>query len=142
MGWDIPVRGPASRIVAALGFPYFAAKERSVAKARIAFDYLDEDQTRLMPAAAFEECGAAALELVASGALDGCRFRPARADAGGGHRGHCLRPVSPISVEPRVRRRSRGHAWEFQSRMPSDPRLKQIIPVPPARFPRSSAIRI
>jgi hypothetical protein len=52
-----------------LGFPYFAAKERSVAKARIAFDYLNEDQTRLMPAAAFEECGAAALELVKSGRL-------------------------------------------------------------------------
>ena len=29
-----------------------------MAKARIAFDYLNEDQTRLMPAAAFEECGA------------------------------------------------------------------------------------
>jgi hypothetical protein len=50
---DVPVRGPASR-VGGLAFR-FAAKERSVAKARIAFDYLNEDQTRLMPAAAFEE---------------------------------------------------------------------------------------
>ena len=110
MGWDVPARGPASRIVAALGFPYFAAKERSVAKARIAFDYLNEDQTRLLPAPAFEECGAAALELVTRETDRRRPFRPPRADAGRGHRGHCVRPLSPISVEPRGWRRSCRHA--------------------------------
>ena len=63
LGWDIPARGPASRLVAMLGFPWFAARERSIAKARIAFDYLNEDQTRLMPAAAFEDVGASLLAL-------------------------------------------------------------------------------
>jgi hypothetical protein len=67
LGWDIPARGPRSRIAAPFAFPYVAAKERSVAKARVTFDYLVEDQTRLLPAAAFEECGAAALRLAISG---------------------------------------------------------------------------
>ena len=70
LGWPIPVRGPTSRLAAGLGFPFLVAKERSIAKARIAFDYLVEDQTRLMPAAAFEECGAAALGLAMSGIGD------------------------------------------------------------------------
>ena len=54
LGLDVPARGPTSRLLAWLGFPYFAAKERSVAKAKLAFDYLTVDQTRLMPAAALE----------------------------------------------------------------------------------------
>jgi hypothetical protein len=70
LGWNIPARGPAGRAAAAFAFPYVAVKDRSVAKARVAFDYLVEDQTRLMPAAAFEECGAAALRLVNSGSGD------------------------------------------------------------------------
>ncbi len=61
LGWEVPARGPASRVVAALGFPYFALRERSIAKACVGFDYLTADQTRLMPAAAFEEAGASLL---------------------------------------------------------------------------------
>ena len=135
MGWDIPVRGPASRVVAALGFPYFAAKERSVAKARIAFDYLNEDQTRLMPAAAFEECGAAALELVKSGASHGSASGPlARMLA------EDIEAIAFVRLPQFPSSRAVGDApvvtpWEFQSRMPSDPRLKQIIPVPARPFP-------
>ncbi|MET0918548.1 MAG: hypothetical protein ABWY07_09040, partial [Burkholderiales bacterium] len=135
MGWDVPARGPASRIVAALGFPYFAAKERSVAKARIAFDYLNEDQTRLMPAPAFEECGAAALGLVISEAAAGARSGPlARMLT------EDMEAIAFVRLPQFPSSRAFGDApvvtpWEFQSRLPSDPRLKQIIPVPTRPFP-------
>ena len=68
LGWAVPARGPDEPDRGGAGLSLSSsAKERSVAKARVAFDYLVEDQTRLMPAAAFEECGAAALALAASG---------------------------------------------------------------------------
>jgi hypothetical protein len=63
LGWDIPARGPASRVLAALAFPWFVVKQRSIAKARTGFDYLWEDQTRLLPAVAFEEIGASLINL-------------------------------------------------------------------------------
>jgi hypothetical protein len=39
-------------------------KEQSLSKGKATFDYLTEDQTRLYPAAAFEEMGADLLKLV------------------------------------------------------------------------------
>ena len=66
IGWNIPVRGSASRLTAVLAFPWFVVKERSIAKACTAVDYLWEDQTRLLPAAAFEEIGASLFELASA----------------------------------------------------------------------------
>src|SRR6185295_10544805 len=71
LGWDIVARGASNRLLAAIGFPYFLATERSLAKARAMHDYLVEDQTRLMPAAAFEEIGASLLALVDDAERDG-----------------------------------------------------------------------
>jgi len=134
-GWEVPLRGPASRVVAALGFPYFAIKERSVAKARVAFDYLNEEQTRLMPAVAFEECGAAALELVTKGAPDGAGSGPLA-----GMLAADIEAIVFVRFPQFPSSRAFGDApvvtpWEFQSRLPSDPQLKQIIPVPTRPFP-------
>ncbi len=63
LGWGVPQRGPTSRTLAWLGFPFLALKELSVGKAKLAFDYLCTDQTRLMPAAALEEAFASLLRL-------------------------------------------------------------------------------
>jgi hypothetical protein len=135
LGWPIAARGPTSRMAAGLGFPFFAAKERSLAKARIAFDYLVEDQTRLLPAAAFEECGVAALALVASGGL---------VRAGSGILERMLAEDIDAIVFVRIPQfpssRAFGDApvstpWEFQTRLPKDRRLAKIIPVPPRPFP-------
>jgi hypothetical protein len=130
LGWDVAARGPAGRAAAAFAFPYVAVKERSVAKARIAFDYLVEDLTRLMPAAAFEECGAAALRLAASGA--GTSAGPlARMLADDTESVLLVRfPQLPSS-------RVFGDApvvtpWEFRGRMPAEP---EIVPVPPRPLP-------
>ena len=130
LGWDIPVRGPAGRAAAAFAFPYVAVKERSVAKARVAFDYLVEDQTRLMPAAAFEECGASALRLAALGGdiAAGPLARMLADD---------LEALAFVHFPQFPSSRVWGNApvtspWEFRQRMPAEP---QIVPVPPRPLP-------
>jgi len=137
LGWDIPVRGPAGRVAAALGFPYIAVKERSIAKARVAFDYLTEDQTRLLPAAAFEECGAAALQLAKSGNDDrvshGTLARMLADD---------IDAIAFVRIPQFPSSRAFGDApvvspWEFQKRLPADRSKLQIVPVPPRPLPDS-----
>ena len=58
-----PARGPPTRWLAWLAFPFVALKERSLGKAKLAFDYLCTDQTRLLPAVALEEAFASVLSL-------------------------------------------------------------------------------
>jgi len=138
LGWQIPVRGPTSRLLAAVGFPYFLATERSLAKARTAFDYLHEDQTRLMPAAAFEEAGASLLAL-AGAAAPGA--------AGGGASAQLERmlaadveAVAFLRFPQLPSSRAFGGApavttWEYRSLVPADPAEAQIVAVPPRPFP-------
>lgn len=132
LGWDVPARGPSSLVLAWLGFPFIAIKDRSIGKAKLAFDYLRTDQSRLLPAAALEEAYAGLLALVAGGkppegelatilaqdvtALTFLRF-----------------PQFPSS-------RAWGGApaistWEYRTLVPNDPALVQIVPVPPRPFP-------
>ncbi len=54
LGWDVPARGATSSALAALGFPYFAVKHRSLKQAATIVDYLASEQTRLLPAVAGE----------------------------------------------------------------------------------------
>jgi hypothetical protein len=132
LGWNIPARGPASRLVAVLGFPWFAIKARSIAKACIAFDYLYEDQTRLLPAAAFEEIGASLLaRAVAPPDATGAEGTLARMVAADVEAILFVRfPQFPSSrafgdapaVSPR----------EYQSRLPAVPK---VVPVPDRPFP-------
>ncbi len=135
LGWDVPARGPTSRMIAAFGFPFFAVKERSIAKACVAFDYLTEDQTRLMPAAAFEEAGANLLSLCADASGGTPQFGPlAQMLATDTEAIVFVRfPQFPSS-------RVFGDApavtpWEFHARVPAEPGLMQIVPVPPRPFP-------
>ena len=67
LGWDVPARGPTSRLAAWAGFPLLVLKERSLAKAKVGFDYLCADQTRLLPTAAAEEIFGSLLALGGKG---------------------------------------------------------------------------
>ena len=134
LGFDVPARGATSWAAAAFGFPYFALRDRSVAKAARAFDYLTEDRTRLLPAAAFEEIGAEMLRLA---------------------RGTSSRALTPLesafaedvealvylSVPQFPSSRAWGDypvvsAWEYRERYPRDPAKAKIIPVPARPFPQ------
>ena len=133
LGWDVPARGPSSRVLAWLAYPFVAIKDRSIGKAKLAFDYLRTDQTRLMPAAALEEAFADLLALVRNerppgeGALAQMLAQDAQALA------FVRFPQFPSS-------RAFGDApavstWEYRTRVPNDPALAQIVPVPPRPFP-------
>ena len=134
LGWAVPARGPSSRAAAWLGFPFLLLKEMSIGKAKLAFDYLRTDQTRLMPAAALEEAFGSLLALGREGSRG----------AGHGQLAQMLAldldalaffrlPQFPSS-------RVFGDApavttWEYKARIPNDPALAQIVPVPPRPFP-------
>ncbi len=133
LGWNVPARGPTSKVLAAVGLPYVAVKERSLDKARQSYAYLSEDQTRLYPAVAFEELGADLLKLA---------------------RGHPERPLTTFEtmlaedvdalVFLRVPQFPSSRAWgdapvisarEYLARFPEDKSKAQIVPVPPRPFP-------
>ena len=63
LGWEVPARGPSSRVLAWLAIRSSRSRTCSIGKARLAFDYLRTDQTRLMPAAALEEAFASLLAI-------------------------------------------------------------------------------
>ena len=135
LGWSVPRRGPTSRTLAWLGFPFLALKEFSIGKAKLAFDYLRTDQTRLMPAAALEEVFGSLLAFASgtiaedSGALAHMLAKDMDALA------FVRFPQFPSS-------RAFGDApavttWEYKALIPNDPALMQIVPVPPRPFPEA-----
>ena len=109
LGWPVPARGPSNRLLAWVGFPFVALKERSFGKAKLAFDYLYTDQTRLLPAVALEEAFASvmATRRVARCPKTAGVWRACSREDLDGDR---VRAHSAVSVEPRVRRRARGVA--------------------------------
>ncbi len=134
LGWKVPTRGPTSRLLAAIGLPYFALRERSVEKAVQSYEYLTEDRTRLFPAAAFEDVGADLLRM-ALGQRRGRRpiERMLAQD---------LEALVFLRVPQIPSSRAWGDypiatAWEYTARMPSDPAQRKIIPVPPRPFPQN-----
>ena len=134
LGWDVPARGPSSRVLAWLGYPFIALKDLSIGKAKLAFDYLRTDQTRLMPAAGLEEAFASLLALASGTAQpppEGKLATMLAKDVAG--LAFLRFPQFPSS-------RAFGDApavstWEYRTLVPNDPALMQIVPVPPRPFP-------
>jgi hypothetical protein len=132
LGWRVRARGATSRVLGVLGFPLIALKERSFAKARLSFDYLNTDQTRMLPAAAFEEIFAGLWH-----ELRGSRR----------HRGRLatmlaqdLTALAWLRVPQIPSSRAMGTApavttREYRTRVPADPAQAQVVPVPPRPFP-------
>ena len=135
LGFDIRARGATSWTAATFGFPYFVLHDRSVAKAAQAFDYLTEDQTRLLPAAAFEEIGARMLRLARGSASDA----PTPLEAAFAED---VEALAFLSVPQLPSSRVWGdfpvvNAWEYRTRYPRNPAKAKIIPVPPRPFPEA-----
>jgi hypothetical protein len=139
LGWDIAARGASNRVLAAIGFPYFLATERSLAKAKTMYDYLVEDQTRLMPAATFEEIGASLLALVEDPGVG-----TSDSDTDRGPLARMVAADTETIVFVRFPQFPSSRAFgdapavtmaEYQARLPSDRAAMQIVPVPPRPFP-------
>jgi hypothetical protein len=133
IGLDLPRLGPTS-VAAWAAFPALLARERSLAKARTAFDYLVAERTRLLPSLALEAVGEAL-------------FRIAR------------EPRSAVGILGReIAREVCGIAWmripqfpstreagtfpvaslsEYRARLPADKSRLRIVPVPPRPFPEA-----
>ncbi len=133
LGWNIPKTSPISWLKAIIGLPFVALKFASLRKGKAMFDYYTEEQTRLLPAIAFEQAGADLLRLV-SGQLtrtlttyeewlqqDVEEILLVRIPQLPSSRvlGNC--PVAGID--------------EFRQRVPKDPAQQQIIPLAPRPFP-------
>ena len=137
LGWKIPRRGATSRLSAALGFPWLLLKERSAAKAMRSVDYLWTEQTRMLPAAAFEQIGASLAALVAE---------PASAASSSGTLATMLASDVDALIYLQFPQLPSSRAWgdapvatlrEYWQRLPRDPAKVKIVPVPPRPFPGS-----
>ena len=137
LGWRIPRRGGTSRLSAALGFPWLLLKERSAAKAMRGADYLWTEQTRMLPAAAFEEIGASLVALVAE---------PSSATSSSGPLAKMLASDVDALIYLQFPQLPSSRAWgdapvatlrEYRQRLPRDPAKVKIVPVPPRPFPDS-----
>ena len=133
LGWQLPLRGHASRLKAMAAYAYVAATERSLSNGRKIYDYLLEESTRLYPAVSFDALGEDLLDLV-----QGRTQRPLTpyeqalaADVEAIHYVHI--PQLPSS-------RAFGLAPvysfdEYLQQAPADRRQWKIIPVDPRPFP-------
>ncbi|MBI2276337.1 MAG: hypothetical protein HYU74_03180 [Dechloromonas sp.] len=133
LGWQVAARGAESWLKAAVALPLTTIRELSLHQGKKMFDYLSEDQTRLYPAAAFEEMGADLLRL-ASG-------------QGGRPLSEFERLLGEDVVEillVRVPQFPSSRAWgdypvensvEYRARLPKNPADQQIVPVPLRPFP-------
>lgn len=138
LGWKVPARPPGrglrTWLAIQLAIPWTLLRERSLAKARMAAEYLSEDATRVFPAAAFEEVGADLLRLAERGD-----------DAGDGSLASMLArdldSLTLLRIPQFPSSRSFGaapvvSAEEYRSVVPRNPADMKIVPVPPRPFPR------
>ena len=135
IGQDVPAQPAnlAAKGLAWLSVPYTIVAERSVAQARVAFEYLSEDRTRLFPAVAFEAITADWLRLARDGAREG-----------DGELARMLARDLEAIVLLRVPQLPSSRAFgsypvaspaEYNGKVPKDPEQRQIVPVPARPFP-------
>lgn len=133
LGWSLGARLPSSTLLAWLSIPAKLFAEGSVPAARIAYEYLTEDRTRLMPAASFEEAVFSLLRLAREGAQpgDGALAGMLAADlvALVGVRLPQIPSSRPFGTWPVANPR------EFLTVIPRDPDDWQVVPVPLRPFP-------
>ena len=135
LGWRIAANEPGAgaRALAWLALPYVLAKERSVSQARIAYEYLTQDRTRLFPAVAFEAAGASLLDLAAGRV-------PADATAFERLLARDLESIVFVHVPQLPSSRADG-SWavvspaEYEGKVPSDPEDVKRVPAPARPFP-------
>lgn len=133
LGWDLPPRTPTGRLRAWLAIPAKVFSQGELGAARTAYEYLTEDRTRLMPAAAFEEAVFSLLQLARHGAAanDGplTRLLAQDVEAIVGVRLPQIPSSRPFGTWPASNPR------EYLDLLPTDPADLKVIPVPPRPFP-------
>ncbi len=135
LGWNIPKRGPTAPVKSLAAYAYVAAKDGSLQSGRKIYDYLNEEQTRLLPAQAFEAMGLDLLQLVgASGRVERALSpyeQQLRND---------VEAIFLVRIPQVPSSRAAGSAPvfsfdEFRARVPEDQKDWKIVPVEPRPFP-------
>jgi hypothetical protein len=133
LGWNVPRRGPTGYLKATAAFFYVWAKDHDESKGESTFDYLTEEQTRLLPRAAFEEAGRDALRMLSGDPgrtlTDYERLINEDTDAVVFMRVPQIPSSRPFGTYPI------GSFAEYQARVPSDTSKWKIIPVDARPFP-------
>ncbi len=135
LGWQLPQRGPTSRVKAIGAYGYISAKEVSLAKGRNIYDYLTEEQTRLYPAVAFEAAGLDLLQLVGAMPGDARTLSPYEQQLKDDIEAIVLVKIAQIPSS-RVMGSSPAFSFdEYMSRVPANQADWKIVPVGPRPFP-------
>lgn len=132
LGLDVPIAGPTARWMAWLALPWLVLRERSLDKAKSAFDYLVTERTRLLPAIALE----AVFESLWSIALG----RRGATGALGREFEQDLAALAWMRIPQIPSSRPTGDApavslAEYRARVPADPARRKIIPLAPRALP-------
>jgi hypothetical protein len=135
LGWHIPERGPSAPLKSLAAYAYIAAKDGSLQSGRKIYDYLNEEQTRLLPAVAFEAAGLDLLDIVGATGKAGRTLTPYEQQLRSDVDAIFLVRIPQISSS-----RANGSAPvfsfdEFQSRVPADQADWKIVPVDARPFP-------
>jgi len=133
LGWQIPQRGPTHALMALAGYPYKAISTGKLTEGRKAYEYLNEEQTRLYPAVAFDAAGQDLLQLVSG--------KPGRAlTAFEQQLQSDVEALILVRIPQFPSSRAFGSAPvfsydEFMARAPADHADWKIVPVAPRPFP-------
>ncbi|PWB64990.1 MAG: hypothetical protein C3F16_03250 [Betaproteobacteria bacterium] len=133
LGWTIPAKGPADRLRGWLAVPAKVFAEGRFGPARTAYEYLTEDRTRLMPAAAFEEAVFSLMQLARGAELPHGRLESMLAED----------VTALVGVRfPQIPSSRAFGTWpaanprEYLDALPTDPADLKVVPVPPRPFPQ------
>jgi hypothetical protein len=134
LGLRIPKRGPTAPWKSIAAYAYVSAKDGSLAGGRKIYDYLNEEQTRLLPAVGFDAIGDSLLRLVASDDAPGQLSdyeRQLRSD---------IEAILLVRIPQVPSSRAMGSAPvfsfdEFRARVPADQADWKVVPVGARPFP-------
>ena len=135
LGWHIPKRGPTAPLTSLGAYAYVAGKDMSLAGGRKIYDYLNEEQTRLLPAVAFDAIGQDLLRIVgATGAA------PRTLSAYERQLSDDVEAILLVRIPQIPSSRAMGSAPvfsfdEFRARVPDDQADWKIVPVDARPFP-------
>ncbi|VXB13702.1 hypothetical protein [Massilia sp. 9I] len=136
LGWHIPKQGPTAPFKSLAAYAYVAAKDGSLQSGRKIYDYLNEEQTRLLPAVAFEAMGQDLLQLVGAGGAVQRKLSPYEQQLS-----KDVEAIFLVRIPQVPSSRAAGSAPvfsfdEFRARVPDDQKDWKIVPVEPRPFPQ------
>ena len=134
LGLRIPERGPTAPLKSIAAYAYVSAKDGSLAGGRKIYDYLNEEQTRLLPAVGFDAIGESLMRLVASDGVTAPLTpyeQQLRSD---------IEAILLVRIPQVPSSRAMGSAPvfsfdEFRARVPADQADWKIVPVGKRPFP-------